>query len=125
MVRKSKQKEAIFKVVREATLHPTAEWVYERVKREIPNISLGTIYRNLKLLKHEGEIAELGLADTLSRFDGNPQNHYHFRCEQCGRIFDVGEPVNNESDVRLTQKTGFKISHHRLEFHGLCKDCQP
>lgn len=122
--RKSKQKDSILRVVKETNSHPTAEWIYEEVRREIPNISLGTVYRNLKLLKQEGEISELCLAGTLSRFDGNVQNHYHFRCEQCERIFDMDEPVNEEIDKRIIQKTGFKVSHHVLEFRGLCKDCQ-
>ena len=124
MARKSKQKEAILRVLRGTTSHPSADWVYEQVKREIPKISLGTVYRNLKLLKQEGEILELDLASTLSRFDGNSQEHYHFRCERCGRIFDVDEPVDEEIDGRVAQKTGFNVSHHRLEFRGLCNDCQ-
>lgn len=124
MARKSKQKEAILRVLKSTTSHPTADWVYEQVRKEIPNISLGTVYRNLKLLKQEGEILELDLASTQSRFDGNQQSHYHFRCEQCGRIFDVDEPVDKEIDERVAQKMGFKVSHHRLEFRGLCKDCQ-
>jgi len=124
MARKSKQKEAILRVLKGTTSHPSADWVYEQVRREIPNISLGTVYRNLKLLKQEGEISELDLASTLSRFDGNSQDHYHFRCEKCGRIFDVDELVDKEIDDRVAQKTGFKVSHHRLEFRGLCKDCQ-
>jgi Fe2+ or Zn2+ uptake regulation protein len=124
MARKSKQKEAIFKVLKGATSHPTAEWVYERVRREIPNISLGTVYRDLKLLKQDGEILELGLAGTQSRFDGKVENHYHFRCLKCNRIFDVDGPVNKKIDERLAQKMGFTVFEHRLEFHGLCKDCQ-
>ena len=124
MARKSKQKKAILRVLKGTTSHPSADWVYEQVRREIPNISLGTVYRNLKLLKQEGEISELDLASTLSRFDGNSQDHYHFRCEKCGRIFDVDELVDKEIDDRVAQKTGFKVSHHRLEFRGLCKDCQ-
>ena len=124
MFRKSKQKDAILRLVKSMTSHPTADWVYEQVRKEIPNISLGTVYRNLKLLKQEGEILELALASTLCRFDGNTQNHYHFRCEQCGRIFNVDEPVNEVVDESITRKTGFKVSYHRLEFRGLCKDCQ-
>ena len=124
MERKSKQKEAIAKVLRGTTSHPTADWIYKRVKDDIPNISLGTVYRNLKLLKQEGQILELGLAGTISRFNGNAQNHYHFRCEQCGCIFDVDEPVDKEINERVAQKMGFKVFDHQLEFRGLCKDCQ-
>ena len=124
MTRKSKQKEAILKVVKGTNSHPAADWVYERVREDIPNISLGTVYRDLKLLKQEGEISEVGFVDTLSRFDGNTRNHYHFRCEQCGYIFDVDEPVNEELDKRIAQKLGFKVSCHKLELYGLCKECQ-
>ncbi|MDY6917722.1 MAG: transcriptional repressor [Chloroflexota bacterium] len=124
MHRRSRQKEAILRVVRGTTSHPTADWVYERVRQEIPNISLGTVYRNLRLLTQEGEILELDIAGGLSRFDGNTSNHYHFRCAKCGRVFDLDEPVDESIDARIAERTGFKVTHHRLEFRGLCNDCQ-
>ena len=126
MSRKSKQKEAILRVVKGATSHPTANWIYDQVRREIPNISLGTVYRNLKLLKQEGEILEIELAGSLSRFDGNTQYHHHFVCEQCGHVLDVisGEQIERVMLDSITQMTGFKITHHRCELRGLCKDCQ-
>ena len=124
MPRRTKQRGAILKVLRGVNFHPTADWIYEEVRKEIPNISLGTVYRNLKLLRESGEILEIAFGGTFSRFDGNPDNHYHFRCEKCGRVFDIDEPVNKELDERVAQKTGFKISHHRLEFRGLCQECQ-
>lgn len=124
MSRKSKQKACILGVVKGDNSHPTAEWIYEQVKREIPNISLGTVYRNLKLLMKEGEIAEVGFAGIMRRFDGNTQNHYHFRCEHCGRIADIDEPVNIESDHKIAQKTGLQVDYHVTEFRGLCKTCQ-
>jgi len=124
MGKRTKQKEAILRVLRSTTSHPKADWVYGEVRKEIPNISLGTVYRNLKLLRESGEISEIDFSGTFSRFDGNPDNHYHFRCEKCGRVFDVDEPVNRGLDERIAQKTGFKISYHRLEFRGLCKECQ-
>ncbi len=124
MSRKSKQKDSILRVLRGTTCHPGAEWIYGQVRQEIPRVSLGTIYRNLKSLKRDGEIVELDSSGTVSRFDGNTGPHYHFRCEQCDRIFDVSEPVNRTIDSRVARETGFKVSHHRLEFRGLCKDCQ-
>jgi len=120
MQRKSKQKKVILKVLEDTNSHPTAEGVYEQVKREIPHISLGTVYRNLKLLKEGGDIVELDLAGSLSRFDGHTHPHHHFRCEQRERVFDVDEPVDKAIDRRVAQKTGFKVTHHRLEFRGLC-----
>ena len=124
MSRKTKQKVAILRVLKATDHHPTAEWVYGRVRQEISNISLGTVYRDLKSLIKEDEISEVGIGGTQGRFDGTAENHYHFRCRQCNRILDIAEPVDREIDGRLAQKTGFKVFGHRLEFHGLCKDCQ-
>ena len=124
MPRKSKQKEVILKVLRSTSSHPSADWVYEQVRKEIPNISLGTVYRNLRLLSESGEILELDYSSTPSRFNGNAQNHYHFRCDKCGRIFDLDEPVDKTIEDRVAQKAGFSVSRHRLELYGLCRDCQ-
>ncbi len=124
MQRKSKQKEVILKVLKGNNSHPTAEGIYGQVKRKIPHISLGTVYRNLRLLKQGGDIVELDIAGTLSRFDGNTRPHYHFRCEQCERIFDADEPVDKAIDSRVAQRTGFTVTHHRLEFRGVCCHCR-
>ena len=125
MVRKSKQRESILRVVKGTTSHPTADWVYEQVRREIPHISLGTVYRNLKLLKQDGVILELNFGNTLVRFDGNTQYHCHFICEQCGRVFDVScdERMERAMLGRIALRTGFRIATHRCELRGLCKDC--
>ncbi|MBI4186147.1 MAG: transcriptional repressor [Chloroflexi bacterium] len=125
MVRKTKQRDVILRVLLGTASHPTADWIYEQVRKELPHISLGTVYRNLNLLKLEGKILELDLADSLSRFDGYAREHYHFRCERCGHIFDVDEPADEEIDKRVARSTGFTVSCHRLEFRGLCWDCQP
>ena len=119
-LRESKQRKSILKIIKGTSSHPTANWIYEQVKKTISGISLGTIYRNLRLLTKSGQISELSLAGSVSRFDGNARNHYHFRCEQCGRVFDVDEPVDKTMDTRVAQKTGFKVIRHRLEFRGLC-----
>ena len=122
--RDTKQREAILNVLHGANSHPTADWVYDEVRKVIPNISKGTVYRNLKILREDGKISELNLSGTVSRYEGNQKNHYHFRCEKCGRVFDLDEPVNNELDEKISKRTGFKVSYHQLEFRGLCKDCQ-
>lgn len=124
MLRKSKQKEAILRVLRGTTSHPTADWIYNEVRKEIPNISLGTVYRNLRLLCQGGEILQLDLCGALSRFDGRLDNHYHFRCANCGRVFDVDEPVDDNLNERVAGRTGFQVLCHRLEFRGVCKECQ-
>ena len=124
MTRKTKQRETILEVLKGTNHHPNASWIYEQVRKKMPHISLGTVYRDLKLLAQEGEISELGLAGALIRFDGNSSNHYHFRCLKCSRIFDIDEPVDLEMDNRVAQKTGFKVSYHCLEFRGICQDCR-
>jgi Fe2+ or Zn2+ uptake regulation protein len=124
MTKRTKQREAIVRVLKSTSSHPTADWIYDEVRKEIPNISLGTVYRNLRILRESGEILEIGFNGAFGRFDGRPDNHYHFKCDKCGYVFDVEEPVNSEIDERIAQKTGFKISHHWLEFRGLCKECQ-
>src|SRR4030042_6406863 len=125
MTRHSKQKETVLMVLKRTTSHPTAEWIYEEVRREIPHISLGTVYRNLKVLKQEGKILELDLVGSVTRYDGNPLNHDHFRCEKCGSVFDLNgamDALDIEMDSKISQKTGFKVLYHRLEFRGLCHD---
>ncbi len=124
MEKKTRQKEAILKVLKATFSHPTADWIYHEVRKEIPNISLGTVYRNLRTLSKRGEILELDFSGSLGRFDGQTNDHYHFRCDRCGNIFDVDETADKGMDERVAQNTGFWITHHRLEFRGLCLDCQ-
>src|SRR4030042_116347 len=123
MLRRTKQRDAILMVLRDTSSHPTADWIYSEVRKDIPNISLGTVYRNLRLLRECGEISELDLCGTLARFDARRDNHYHFRCEKCGLVFDVDLPVDAEIDSGAEQKTGFAVSYHRLEFRGICESC--
>ncbi|MCX8126021.1 MAG: transcriptional repressor [Dehalococcoidia bacterium] len=122
--RKTKQREAILRLLRSTRSHPTADQIYDEVRKEIPNISKGTVYRNLQVLQEMGLVTELKLNGTASRFDAKPQSHYHFRCEECGRVFDVEGPVDKGVDQEVARRTGFMILYHQLEFRGLCHDCQ-
>jgi Fe2+ or Zn2+ uptake regulation protein len=85
---------------------------------------MGTVYRNLKQLAQAGKIREIEIPGGLSRFDGNNHDHYHFRCEKCGRLFDLDEVVDRTMEKRIAQKTGFKVKGHYLEYTGLCLDCK-
>ena len=124
MRRETKQREAILRVLMNTKSHPTADLIYDEVKKEIPNISKGTVYRNLKVLQENGQVSELNLNGTISRFEVKQDSHYHFRCEKCGRVSDIDMPVDRELDRHIEKITGLKISYHQLEFRGLCKDCQ-
>ncbi len=122
--RATKQRAAILEVLRNTRSHPTADQIYDAVRKEIPNISKGTVYRNLQVLREDGAISELNLNGTLSRYEAKQESHYHFRCERCGRVFDLDEPVIHELDDRVAKRTGFEVSYHQTEFRGLCKDCK-
>ncbi len=122
--RMTKQRQAILDVLKSTTSHPTADWIYEEVRKIIPNVSLGTIYRNLSILKEMGEIMELDFGSTYSRFDGNPVNHYHFCCTKCNQVIDLDIDIFDTIDQDVSQATGHIVNRHRLEFYGICKDCQ-
>ncbi len=124
MKRQTRQRDAILKVLANNRIHPTADWIFEEVKQEIPNISKGTVYRNLRNLCEEGAISVLDLPGTVSRFEARTDSHYHFRCEKCGRVCDLDVPVNEEINRRVAERTGFEVSHHQTEFRGICKDCR-
>jgi Fur family peroxide stress response transcriptional regulator len=124
MSRGSKQRDTILRVIINSKDHPRADRVYEQVRQEIPNISMGTVYRNLNSLARSGDIRQLDIADGTSRFDGNIEDHYHFRCEQCGLIFDLDEPVDRSISERVAKNTGFRVYRQRMELTGLCNACQ-
>ncbi len=124
MRRDTKQREAILRILRNTRSHPTADQIYDEVRKAINNISKGTVYRNLQVLEEDGEISVLNINGTQSRFEVKQTSHYHFRCEKCGRVIDLDEPVLFELDERVAKKTGFKVRYHQTEFRGLCGNCQ-
>ncbi|MBI2469486.1 MAG: transcriptional repressor [Candidatus Rokubacteria bacterium] len=112
----------ILTVVRGTETHPTAEWVHAEVRKRLPRVSLGTVYRNLRILARQGLLAEIQQGPS-ARFDARVGRHHHFTCSGCGRIFDLDEPVDPRLDARVAARTGFRVSHHRVEFYGLCRTC--
>jgi Fe2+ or Zn2+ uptake regulation protein len=124
MERKTRQKKTILEVLRSTKTHPTADWIYDEARKTIPNISKGTVYRNLKNLTQAGIIAELKIDGNASRYDGTSINHYHFKCEKCSGVFDLDIPVATELDEKVSLKTGFMVRGHNVEFFGLCPSCR-
>jgi Fur family transcriptional regulator, peroxide stress response regulator len=122
--RKSKQKESILKVLKQTTSHPNAEWIYQQVKKEIPRISLGTVYRNLRLMKDSGTILGVCASTGIEHYDAKITEHCHFRCDRCRGIFDVEEEVDQKLEEKVAANTGLKVTGHSLEFTGLCHECQ-
>lgn len=124
-IRKTRQRDLILKTLRGTDTHPTADWIYEQVKKEMPNISLGTVYRNLGKLAELGEITELNFGSKYSRFDGNAENHYHFVCTECGKIIDVkGCKVDKELEKCVEQNNDVEVAFHTSLFYGLCSNCK-
>ena len=119
--RYSRQREEILRVVQTTDTHPTADWVYEQVRKILPHVSLGTVYRNLNLLADEGLIQRVILDDGIVRFDGNTNDHHHFICTKTGKIYDVVLPLGNELLTKFNaemNKHHFKATHFKIEFYG-------
>jgi Fur family peroxide stress response transcriptional regulator len=125
VTRRTRQRDLILKTLRSTDSHPTADWIYDQVKKQMPNISLGTVYRNLGILKQSGEIMELSYGSRYSRFDGNPKNHYHFVCVNCDKVIDLHQiPVDKEMEAKISEEEDVQVFFHRTEFYGLCGECR-
>jgi Fe2+ or Zn2+ uptake regulation protein len=122
-LRMTRQRQVILQELRNVMTHPSADEVYEMVRRLLPRISLGTVYRNLEVLSELGEIQKIEICGKLKRFDGNIREHYHLRCLNCNRIDDVPENIHFDFNSSLNSETGYAITGHRLEFVGLCPEC--
>ncbi len=122
-LRTTQQRTIILDEVRSSKNHPSADELYSRVKKRLPRISLGTVYRNLEILTQLGEIQELKLSGSLKRYDWNPSKHYHIRCINCDRVDDAPIAPLNQIEDDLYETTVFEIIGHNLEFTGLCPDC--
>ena len=121
----SRKRDAILSCVRGTTCHPTAEWVYTQLKPEIPDLSLGTVYRNLAMFKQDGEIVSVGTVAGLERFDGNTAPHAHFVCTACSGVYDVPQDALPEEFVRSAeQATGGEIAAYQLSYYGICSNCK-
>ncbi|MCI0513787.1 transcriptional repressor [candidate division KSB1 bacterium] len=122
--RRSKQRERILELLRDTESHPTADWLYAQLKREFPNLSLGTIYRNLSILYEQGLIRKINFNSTFDRFEAKVAPHYHLICDNCGRVLDFAMPMDEELNARAKMLTDFTIQRHKIEFFGLCRQCK-
>ena len=109
--------------VRQLQNHPTADEVYQEVQKNCPTISRATVYRNLKLLAEEGEIRLRNISGSPERYDHICSNHYHLRCEQCGKVMDVEMPYMASLDEEVRKRNKYLIKSHDLTFVGLCPEC--
>ncbi len=119
----TKQRQVILEELRKLNTHPSADEIYKVVRRRLPRISLGTVYRNLEVLSALGKIQKLELSGSLKRFDWNTNKHYHIRCVRCNRVDDAPIAPLNQLENDLYKATVFEIIGHNLEFIGLCPEC--
>ena len=119
------QRLAVIRILAASDEHPSAEQIFEKVRTMFPTTSLATVYKTIALLKGLDEVLELGFPDGSNRYDGNkPYPHPHIVCTRCGKIVDPEVVSLDELKNEIVNKTGFRIQHHRLDFFGVCQDCQ-
>ena len=123
-VRYSKKREAILNAIRETKCHPSADWVYQTLKPTHPDLSLGTVYRNLDFFQQHGMVRSVGVVKGQERFDAMTAPHTHFVCSCCGDVIDLDDiQLDAELDRTVCERYGLAIERHELTFHGLCQTC--
>ena len=124
MQRNTLQRQIILDAVIKLKKHPSIEEIYAEIHKRYPAISKTTVYRNLRKLAKGGVLREVSLADGLERYDGCPDQHYHFKCNYCGSIFDIDiEYIAGINDT-VQIKYGFQVDEHELVFRGICAKCR-
>lgn len=122
--RYSKKREAILKLIQSTDIHPSADWVYQQLKSEFPNLSLGTVYRNLTAFRQEGVISSVGVVCGQERFDKIVKPHPHFLCRVCGKVEDLyGVDTGEQIASQAADRFGLYIEQTRLTFEGVCQAC--
>jgi len=119
------QRLAVLKVLAASEGHPSVERIYESVRSQFPTTSIATIYKTVALLKQENEVIEISFPDGSNRYDGNkPYPHPHLICTRCKKIIDPDLSSLEDLAREVTKETGFHITTHRVDFFGVCRECQ-
>lgn len=124
MSKYSRQRESIKKYLDDHRIHPTAETVYTDMKKIFPNLSLGTVYRNLNFLADRGDILRISCGSGPDRYDGNTAPHYHFICTRCSKVLDIEMEPFAQLDKTAAQHFKGDIISHTAYFYGLCPECK-
>jgi len=123
IIRSSKKRDAMLELMRTTSCHPSADWIYRHLRQRFPDLSLGTVYRNLSQLTEEGLIKSVGVVDGQERFDARMEPHAHFVCRQCGAVLDLPNCVHEEDLTPLGKRYGFTPSSYELHIYGVCQNC--
>ncbi len=124
MIRLTTQRQIILEELSKVKTHPTASEVYDMVRKRLPRIGLGTVYRNLELMAENGMIVKLEVGGTQKRFDATTDAHYHIRCSCCGRVDDINVPVIDSLVDAAAENSSYQIIGHHIEFTGICSKCR-
>ena len=122
--RMTHQRKVILGELKKSHLHPTADDIYVHVRKILPRISLGTVYRNCEILSEMGLIKKIEGCGNQRRFDGNIGNHHHIRCIKCGRVDDLPQDTISGIDINYEKINGYIVTDHTLSFQGICRECQ-
>jgi len=124
MIRLTTQRQIILEELAKVKTHPTASEVYDMVRKRLPRIGLGTVYRNLELMAENGMIAKLTVGGTQKRFDATTESHYHIRCSCCGKVEDIDIPIMDSLVGIAAENSSYQIFGHHVEFTGICSACR-
>jgi Fur family peroxide stress response transcriptional regulator len=113
----------MLQLLRSTASHPTANWLYGKLRKEFPALSLGTVYRNIGILVQQGLIGRITFGSTFDRLDARTTPHYHLICEKCDSITDLDVPPDNSLNALPDKSLGFQVRRHEIEFYGLCAKC--
>ncbi len=123
-LRETRQRREVFRAVAATASHPTAEWIFSSVRRKLPHISLGTVYRNLSVLRDEGMVREIIGHDRRAHYDANTMPHAHFLCTECGFIADVASPQPSIDWSTVRELVGCEVEQELFELRGRCASCR-
>ncbi len=122
-IRLTPQRQVILEELAKVKTHPTANEVYDMVRKRLPRIGLGTVYRNLELMAENGLILKLEVGGTQKRFDATTDLHYHIRCTHCGKVDDIEVEVMEQINDMASAASDYQVLSHHIEFSGICSTC--
>ena len=119
----SSKRNAIYETISSTKTHPSARWVYDQLKPSIPDLSLGTVYRNIALFKKEGLIQVICNVNGEERIDADTSSHPHFICNKCGKVYDAGKFISHSDFITGLTASGFVVDNEYILFYGICPEC--
>ena len=123
-VRNTRQRKYMLELLQSTDTHPSAQWLYERMKPQFPHLSFSTVYRNLDILEREGQLLRLSCGNDFDRYDGNTMPHSHFYCRGCGKVYDVNLGPIEHSALEASHGCTHEVEGCTITFYGICENCR-